>query len=36
VLETECCSVGADRCRFVMGNAEIMTWKWETLRGEMG
>jgi predicted hydrocarbon binding protein len=36
VLETECCSVGADRCRFVMGNAEVMTWKWESLKGKLG
>jgi predicted hydrocarbon binding protein len=34
VLETECCAVGADRCRFVMGNAEMMTWKWESLKGQ--
>ncbi|HVF40263.1 MAG TPA: 4-vinyl reductase [Gemmatimonadaceae bacterium] len=31
VLETECCSSGASRCRFLMGNAEVMQQKWETM-----
>ncbi len=31
VMETECCSAGAAQCRFLLGNAEVMTWKWETL-----
>lgn len=31
VLETECCSAGADRCRFLLGNTEVMTFKWEQL-----
>jgi predicted hydrocarbon binding protein len=34
VLETECSAVGAGRCRFVMGNSEVMTWKWESLKGQ--
>lgn len=33
VLETECCASGDEQCRFLMGNAEVMTWKWETLKG---
>ena len=32
VLETQCSAAGAGHCRFLMGNAEVMTWKWETLR----
>lgn len=32
VLETECSTGGAPHCRFVMGNAEVMTWVWETLK----
>jgi predicted hydrocarbon binding protein len=32
VMETECCSAGADRCRFLLGNAEVMAFKWEQLR----
>ncbi len=31
VMETECCSAGADRCRFLLGNTEVMTFKWEQL-----
>ena len=31
VLETECCSAGADRCRFLLGNTEVMAFKWEQL-----
>jgi len=29
VLETECCSGSSSRCRFLMGNAEVMQYKWE-------
>lgn len=32
VLETECCHGDGSRCRFVMGNAEIMNHKWHQLR----
>ena len=32
VLETECSSAGADRCSFMMGNSDIMTYQWESLR----
>ncbi len=32
VMETECCSMGADRCRFLLGNTEVMAFKWEQLR----
>ena len=32
VLETECCSAGAERCRFLLGNPDVMTFKWEELR----
>jgi hypothetical protein len=31
VMETECCSAGAERCRFLLGNTEVMTFKWEQL-----
>jgi len=31
VLETECCSSGSSRCRFLLGNSEVMTAKWEEL-----
>lgn len=30
VLETECCEGEGSRCRFLMGNAEVMNYKWET------
>jgi predicted hydrocarbon binding protein len=33
VLETECCHGGEARCRFVMGNGEVMQYKWEQLQG---
>lgn len=32
VLEAECCSAGAERCRFLLGNSEVMAYKWEELR----
>jgi len=32
VLEAECRSAGADRCRFLLGNSEVMTFRWEQLR----
>jgi predicted hydrocarbon binding protein len=32
VMETECCSTGAERCRFLLGNSEVMAFKWEELR----
>jgi predicted hydrocarbon binding protein len=31
VLETECCSSGSSRCRFLLGNGEVMAAKWEEL-----
>ncbi|MDP9177269.1 MAG: hypothetical protein M3O61_06270 [Gemmatimonadota bacterium] len=31
VMESECSSMGADRCRFLLGNSEVMTSKWEEL-----
>jgi predicted hydrocarbon binding protein len=31
VLETECCSAGSSRCRFLLGNAEVMQAKGEEL-----
>ena len=31
VLETECCSAGSSRCRFLLGNSEVMSAKWEEL-----
>ena len=32
VLETECVSTGAERCSFMLGNSDVMTFKWEQLR----
>jgi predicted hydrocarbon binding protein len=32
VMESECSSMGAARCRFLLGNSEVMTSKWEELR----
>jgi len=32
VLESECCEGGSSRCRFLMGNAEVMNQKWESMR----
>jgi len=32
VMEIECCSTGAERCRFLLGNADVMAFKWEQLR----
>ena len=32
VMEAECCSAGAEKCRFLLGNSEVMTFKWEQLR----
>lgn len=31
VLETECRSANAERCRFLLGNAEVMAFKWEAM-----
>ena len=31
VLETECCSGTSSRCRFLLGNSEVMQYKWEEL-----
>lgn len=32
VMETECRSAGGDQCRFLLGNSEIMAYRWEELR----
>lgn len=32
VMETECCSASGERCRFLLGNSEVMAFKWEKLR----
>ncbi len=32
VMETECRSANGDRCRFLLGNSEVMAFKWEELR----
>ena len=32
VMETECVSANADRCRFLLGNSEVMAFKWDELR----
>lgn len=31
VMETECRSANADRCRFLLGNSEVMAFKWDEL-----
>ncbi len=32
VLETECCHGDSSRCRFLMGNSEVMSYKWQELQ----
>jgi predicted hydrocarbon binding protein len=32
VMETECRSADGERCMFLLGNAELMAFKWEQLR----
>lgn len=32
VLETECCEGSRSRCRFMMGNADVMNHQWEKMR----
>ena len=32
VMETECVSTGAARCSFMLGNSQVMTFKWEELQ----
>jgi len=32
VLEIECRSTGANKCSFMMGNSDIMTYQWDSLR----
>ena len=32
VMETECRSASGDKCRFLLGNSEIMTYQWEKIR----
>jgi len=32
VLETECCHGDSSRCRFLMGNADTMNYKWAELQ----
>jgi predicted hydrocarbon binding protein len=31
VLETECCHGDSSRCRFLMGNADVMNYKWQEM-----
>lgn len=31
VMETECCSTGAERCSFMLGNSDVIAFKWEAL-----
>ncbi len=33
VLETECCHGDSSRCRFLMGNADVMNYKWQEING---
>lgn len=32
VMETECADGSGSRCRFVMGNAEVMNYKWQEMQ----
>lgn len=32
VLETECCHGDDSRCRFVMGNTDVMNYKWQEMQ----
>ncbi len=32
VLETDCCGGDGTRCRFLMGNSEVMQYQWEKLQ----
>jgi predicted hydrocarbon binding protein len=32
VLETECCHGESSRCRFMMGNAEMMSYRWQEMQ----
>ncbi len=32
VMETECRSANGERCRFLLGNSEIMSYHWERIR----
>ena len=32
VMETECRSANGEKCRFLLGNSEIMTYQWEKIR----
>ena len=32
VLETECSSDGAIQCRFLLGNEEVMNYRWQETR----
>jgi predicted hydrocarbon binding protein len=32
VMETECRSANGEKCRFLLGNSEIMTYQWERIR----
>ena len=32
VMETECADGSGSRCRFLMGNAEVMNYKWQDIR----
>ncbi len=36
VLEVECRSAGAPRCRFLLGNSEVMTYVYEEMRRGVG
>lgn len=32
VLETECCDGDGSRCRFLVGNADVMSYKWQEMQ----
>lgn len=34
VLETECCHGDSSRCRFLMGNADVMNHRWNEMQAE--
>ena len=34
VMESECCQGSQSRCRFLMGNPDVMQYKWEELQAQ--
>ncbi|MBA2707272.1 MAG: hypothetical protein H0U59_05655 [Gemmatimonadaceae bacterium] len=36
VLEAECAGSGSERCRFLLGNADLINYKWDSMSGTTG